>query len=255
VDLLRFAEAGSTVLAVNGDFRRPALHKQFGVADVPGAILDAGIRGVQIVTSVDVSASATPAQIVTAQRQLIQTTRRHYDIVILDTAPLLSTNDTVDIAPLADLVLVVAQYGLTKSHHVRRTAEVLQRLRAPVGGVVFVATPPRGDDAGYSYYYGPTAPGAGVAPIETRAEPVGGAAATPLNGAAVPGAVPGAVLYRPPRAGTGTSPGTNGHAVTRNGVAGNGSGRAPDAEGGPTPDPDEAELVSWRPPLQWKPGA
>src|SRR5262249_34179632 len=35
-----FAEAGSSVLAVNGDFRRPALHRLFGVRDVPGAILE-----------------------------------------------------------------------------------------------------------------------------------------------------------------------------------------------------------------------
>ena len=40
-----FAEAGSSVLAINGDFRRPALHRQFGVPDVPGAILDTGIPG------------------------------------------------------------------------------------------------------------------------------------------------------------------------------------------------------------------
>jgi Mrp family chromosome partitioning ATPase len=166
-----FAEAGSTVLAVNGDFRRPALHHQFGIADVPGAIVDCGIAGVQVVTSMAVGQSAAPAQVVEAQRRLIQTTRRHYDIVLLDTAPLLSTNDAIDIAPLADLVLVVAQYGVTKQHHARRTAEVLQRLRAPVGGLVFVATPTSGDDAGYAYYYGsqsavgePTARAAEVAP-------------------------------------------------------------------------------------------
>jgi Mrp family chromosome partitioning ATPase/capsular polysaccharide biosynthesis protein len=168
-----FAEAGSTVLAVNGDFRRPALHQQFGIADVPGAIADCGIAGVQVVTSMAVGESATPAQVVEAQRQLIHTTRRHYDIVLLDTAPLLSTNDASDIAPLADLVLVVTQYGVTKQHHARRTAEVLQRLRAPVGGLVFVATPTSGEDAGYAYYYG--APGSVAEPTLSAAAVVSGA--------------------------------------------------------------------------------
>ena len=88
---------------------------------------------------------------------MIALTRRHYDILLFDTAPLLSTNDAVDVAPLTDLVLVVARYGMTKKHHARRTAELLARLRAPVGGVVFVASPTGGDDAGYSYYYGASA--------------------------------------------------------------------------------------------------
>lgn len=148
-----FAEAGSNVLAVNGDFRRPALHLHFGVDDVPGNVIESGVPGVHVVTSMAVDASATPAQVVEAQRQLIHSTRRHYDVVILDTAPLLSTNDAVDIAPLADLVLVVARYGITKQHHARRTREVLERLRAPVGGLVFVAAPSSSDDARY-YYYG-----------------------------------------------------------------------------------------------------
>jgi Mrp family chromosome partitioning ATPase/capsular polysaccharide biosynthesis protein len=147
-----FAETGTSVLAVNGDFRRPTLHKQFGVNDMPGAILESGISGVHVVTSVAVSPQATPAQVVEAQRRLIQATRLHYDVILLDTAPLLSTNDAIDIAPLADLMVVVARYGITKAHHARRTAELLARMRAPVGGAVFLATP-NGNDGGSDYYY------------------------------------------------------------------------------------------------------
>jgi Mrp family chromosome partitioning ATPase len=152
-----FAEAGSSVLAVNGDFRRPALHRLFGVRDAPGAILETGIPGVHVVTSVAVSPSVTPAQVVEAQRRVVQATREHYDVVLLDTAPLLSTNDAIDIAPVADLVVVVAHYGMTKTHHARRTAELLARTRAPVVGAVLVATPGN-DDAGYAYYYSSAQP-------------------------------------------------------------------------------------------------
>src|SRR5439155_11316795 len=130
-----------------------ALHRMFGVRDVPGAILESGIPGVHIVTSVAVSAAATPAQVVEAQRRVVQATREHYDVVLLDTAPLLSANDAIDIAPLADLVVVVAHYGMTKTNHARRTSELLARMRAPVGGAVLVATP-ASDDGGYAYYYG-----------------------------------------------------------------------------------------------------
>jgi len=188
-----FAEAGSSVLAVNGDFRRPALHRMFGVRDVPGAIVESGIPGVHIVTSVAVNPSATPAQVVDAQRRVVQATRERYDVVLVDTAPLLSTNDAIDIAPVADLVVVVAHYGLTKTHHARRTAELLTRMRAPVVGAVLVATP--GNDAGYAYYYGeaprPSSEPAVVdlpTPAATNAatEPPGDSAATVTNGNGAP---------------------------------------------------------------------
>jgi Mrp family chromosome partitioning ATPase len=186
-----FAEAGSSVLAVNGDFRRPALHRMFGVRDVPGAIVESGIPGVHIVTSVAVNPSATPAQVVDAQRRVIQATRERYDVVLVDTAPLLSTNDAIDIAPVADLVVVVAHYGMTKTHHARRTAELLTRMRAPVVGAVLVATP--GNDAGYAYYYGsgeaprvPSEPAVvdhpAPAPTNAATEPPGDSAATVTNG-------------------------------------------------------------------------
>jgi Mrp family chromosome partitioning ATPase/capsular polysaccharide biosynthesis protein len=239
-----FAEAGSSVLAVNGDFRRPALHRQFGVNDTPGAILESGIPGVHIVTSVAVSPQATPAQVVEGQRRVIQATRRHYDVIILDTAPLLSTNDAIDIAPLADLVVVVARYGITKNHHARRTAELLGRMRAPVGGAVFVATPD-GDDGGYSYYYGGDAPQVEL----PRSEPDPDATEAPVV-ANLP-AVPALTVNGN---GTGTGNGNrngNGHgAGVEHGdgqrhavVNGNGTGNGH----GPSPEPPvEAPSVSWK---------
>jgi Mrp family chromosome partitioning ATPase/capsular polysaccharide biosynthesis protein len=203
-----FAEAGSSVLAVNADFRRPALHRQFGVQDTPGAILESGIPGVHVVTSMAVSQAATPAQVVEAQRRMVQATRRHYDVILVDTAPLLSTNDAIDLAPLADLVVVVARYGETKSHHARRTAELLARMRAPVGGVVFVATP-RTDDGGYGYYYSSNVPLTAVADPAT-------AASTP---APSPTSAEPAVADE--------TPAPNGNGVTNGKGAVNGNGHAP----------------------------
>jgi hypothetical protein len=126
---------------------------------------------------------------VEAQRRLVHATRRHYDVILVDTAPLLSTNDAIDLAPLADLVVVVARYGETKTHHARRTSELLARMRATVGGVVFVATP-RTDDGGYGYYYSSNVPLTAVAepgtptptptpvPTPTTAEPIASDATT-----------------------------------------------------------------------------
>ncbi|HLM17965.1 MAG TPA: hypothetical protein VK549_09100, partial [Acidimicrobiia bacterium] len=232
-----FAETGTSVLAVNGDFRRPALHTQFGVNDMPGAILESGISGVHVVTSVAVSPQATPAQVVDAQRRLIQATRPHYDIILLDTAPLLSTNDAIDIAPLADLVLVVARHGITKTHHARRTAELLARLRAPVGGAVFVATP-NANDGGYGYYYY-----SGGAPEPEVPRPAPGTDTADAPVVADPAATGSGPL-------TATGDGdlaatTNGHVTTSggadNGVGAHGNGTSTSVDGAPP-------ALSWQSP-------
>jgi Mrp family chromosome partitioning ATPase/capsular polysaccharide biosynthesis protein len=222
-----FAEAGSSVLAVNGDFRRPALHRLFGVPDTPGAILESGIPGVHVVTSVAVSPTATPAHVVEAQRRVVQATRGHYDVILIDTAPLLSTNDAIEIAPLADIVVVVAQYGLTKSHHARRTAELLARLRAPVGGAVLVATP--GGDAGeYAYYYTSANPRAGAQPPSGESAPM----ARSMVDLTPPAA--------PSSPANGNGSGSNGNGVTRT--------------NGHPPTPVDVPALSWQAPME-PPGA
>jgi Mrp family chromosome partitioning ATPase/capsular polysaccharide biosynthesis protein len=152
-----FAEAGATVLVVNCDFRRPELHRYFGVEDTPGRVLDTAVPGLKVAMGADAGPHARPAQVIDAQRQLISAARRNFDIVLLDTAPLLATNDATDVAAAADLVVVVAQYVVSKQHSARRAAELLERLRAPIGGVVFVAAPAVSEDT-YYYYYSRSAP-------------------------------------------------------------------------------------------------
>src|SRR5207244_4441900 len=116
-----FAEAGATVLVVNCDFRRPELHRYFGVEDVPGRVLDTEVPGLKIAMGADAGPHARPAQVIEAQRQLISVARRNFDIVLLDTAPLLATNETIAVEttvvlsePTSDVVPNGAPNGAPK---------------------------------------------------------------------------------------------------------------------------------------------
>ncbi|MFI5054405.1 MAG: division plane positioning ATPase MipZ, partial [Acidimicrobiia bacterium] len=108
-----FAEAGSSVLVVNCDFRRPAIHHYFGIDDEPRRVHETSIPGVKVVTNVLSDPAANPSQVVAAQRQVISTARGRFDVILLDTAPLLTANDAVDLVGSADLVLLVARSGET----------------------------------------------------------------------------------------------------------------------------------------------
>jgi len=148
-----FAESGSSVLVVNCDFRRPAIHKYFDVDDEPRRVHETSVSGVKIVTNVLSDPAANPSQVVAAQRQVIAAARGRFDVILLDTAPLLTANDAVELVGSADLVVLVARSEETTFDSASRAAELLNRLDAPLGGVVLSAV--KGTSNDYYYYYRP----------------------------------------------------------------------------------------------------
>ena len=146
-----FAETDASVLVVNCDFRRPTIHRRFGVEDEPRRVQDTRVPGVKIVTNVLPDPHANPSQVVAAQRQVIAAARGRFDVIILDTAPLLTANDAVDVVGSTDLVVLVAQAGLSTSDNAERVVDVLTRVNAPLGGVVLLATADSSNE--YYYYY------------------------------------------------------------------------------------------------------
>lgn len=146
-----FAEAGSSVLLLNCDFRRPAAHEMFRVDDEPRRVQDTAVPGVKIVTNVLLDPAANPSQVVAAQRQVINAARGRFDVVMLDTAPLLTANDAVEVVGTADLVLLVARPEVSTIDSAERAIDLLHRLDAPLTGVVLVAAGDVSND--YYYYY------------------------------------------------------------------------------------------------------
>lgn len=146
-----FAETGQRVLVINCDFRRPTLHRFFGIANEPRRVLDTGIEGLLVVSDVAGTDNQNPAFVVEQQRRIVQTSQERFDVVILDTAPLLSTNDAIELVDLADLVLLVGRVSESTSDNALRARELLSRIDAPVAGVIMVGSDAATND--YYYYY------------------------------------------------------------------------------------------------------
>jgi len=144
-----FAEAGSSVLVINCDFRRPTLHRFFRLPDEPRRVHDTMVPGVKVVTNVLSDPSPNPAQVVAAQRHVVAAAHGRFDVILLDTAPLLSANDAVELVGSADLVVLTAKIEVTTSDDATRAVDLLGRLGAPLGGVVLAGT----SDAPSDYYY------------------------------------------------------------------------------------------------------
>ncbi|MGZ4681301.1 MAG: tyrosine-protein kinase family protein [Acidimicrobiales bacterium] len=160
------AEGGLSVLVINCDFRRPRIQKYLlekdgtrDEADQLGLIADTGqvravatmIPRVRLVTGIgEGDLDANPIEIVAVQKRLIAFARMHYDIVLLDTAPFLTTNDASDLLVDSDSVIMVARCGKTRKEAARRAAELLFRLEAPLLGTVLTDS---ADAPSAEYYY------------------------------------------------------------------------------------------------------
>jgi Mrp family chromosome partitioning ATPase len=77
---------------------------------------------------------------------------KDYDLVIIDSPPLLGFAECLQIANAADGVLVVSLAGETKRKAVAAVISVLQKLRANVVGVVLNRVSQNTSSNGYSYY-------------------------------------------------------------------------------------------------------
>ena len=77
---------------------------------------------------------------------------KEYDLVILDSPPLLGFAECLQIATAADGVLIVSLAGETKRKAVASVISVLQRLRANIIGLVLNQVSKNTSSEGYSYY-------------------------------------------------------------------------------------------------------
>lgn len=163
-----FAEAGRSVLVLGCDFRRPEVHKFFGLDNRPG-IADVLVDGhrdlATIVRPTDLpGVSVAPSgstlrsfgDVANAGRELVGLARGLADVVLIDTPPILATNDATELIPAADAVVIVARVGKTSLDGAKRSHRLLERLSAPAAGVVLVGGAV--GEQSYSKYYHSVAP-------------------------------------------------------------------------------------------------
>jgi len=86
---------------------------------------------------------ASRGQVVTQGPAIITAARQVADTVLIDAPSLLRAHDAIALLPAVDVVLLVAQYSVTRSDEAREAGDMLRRFRAPVLGVAFTNVPGR----------------------------------------------------------------------------------------------------------------
>jgi succinoglycan biosynthesis transport protein ExoP len=182
-----FAHDGLQVLLVDCDVRRPRLHGLFRVPRSPGlldllappnsgggstvgslsfnigesdgddplahALRPTPIRGLTLLSCGALPTSASNLLSGIRMRSLLKELNHRFDLVILDTPPVLATADAGILGSLADGVLLVVRAGQTDRSAAQRAYQQLAQGGARVVGAVL--NDPKGEVSQYGDYYYP----------------------------------------------------------------------------------------------------
>ena len=159
------ADRGKKTLLVDGDLRRPSLHSKFGLNPREGLsnVLTGELSWQDVVVPVEgrpnlsflaAGLGSHRAADLMGPRlaTLLDEFAKEYDLVILDSPPLLGFAECLQMATAADGVLIISRAGETKRKAVAELVSVLNRLRANIVGVVLNQVSQNTSSDGYSYY-------------------------------------------------------------------------------------------------------
>lgn len=164
---LTLAEQGKRVVIVDADLRRPQVHKIVKVSQSPGLVelLDGSAAGDEIVKGTPIHdrlfavtsgfIPKEPPEVVGSERftDFLKALRSRFDVVVLDTPPLLAVSDAMMIATLADGTLIVARAEQTNRKALHHAVEQLRRVDANLLGLVLNGVEVGSPDGYYGYYY------------------------------------------------------------------------------------------------------
>jgi succinoglycan biosynthesis transport protein ExoP len=143
------ARSQKRVLLIDFDLRHPSVHRELGW-QVSGGLVEymAGERSLQEVIHNDLETglhflpvkaqTTTPTDLLESERmrQLLEVCRENYDLIVLDSAPVASVNDTRVAATLADRVVFVVHWGKTIESAARDSLQSLRDAGIEPAGVV-----------------------------------------------------------------------------------------------------------------------
>ncbi len=162
---ISLAQLGASVLVIDADLRRPAVHKTFKLPHTRGLssylsgsnsqiedfIIKLAIPNLSVLTSGPVPPN--PAELVSSDRMkdLLSYLCGKYDHIIVDSPPLISVTDPVILSTMVDGSILVVQSGRSTRDLVRRARQELNSVGAKVFGVVLNNVDVKRE--GYDEYY------------------------------------------------------------------------------------------------------
>lgn len=160
------ANAGKKVLLIDTDLRKGRIHKAFGLSNKAGLSeylaqqditqptihhgvienLDVICRGKNVTHS---------SELLMGERfkHLLDTVKGQYDIVVIDTAPILAITDSAIIGKYVGTSLLIAYYGVNTVKDIELSLKRFKQNDIEITGVILNGIDAKSDDYNYVYEY------------------------------------------------------------------------------------------------------
>lgn len=162
---LAFADTGKRVIVIDGDFRKPKLHKTFGIeggvgltnhligqAALEDVIQTWGTTGLSVLPAGKVPPNPSELLGSEAMLALLHRLEGSFDVVLIDTAPLLPVTDAAILSRITGGVVMVVSVGKTTKPQLRAAIGHLAAVDGKLLGFVMNRIPTKGAQA-YQYKY------------------------------------------------------------------------------------------------------
>jgi non-specific protein-tyrosine kinase len=166
------AQGERKVALIDADLRRPQIHRRFGLNNHMGMSdlflvmrplenLPRGIiqfsESMRLAVITSGKTPPNPAELMSSRKMahFLDMLNAEFDMILIDTPPVLSVTDAAVLAPSVDGVILVAKPGVTRLRDFQQALEQLQTVDARILGVVLNEVNPRSRKYGYYYnrYY------------------------------------------------------------------------------------------------------
>ncbi|WP_159083052.1 MULTISPECIES: CpsD/CapB family tyrosine-protein kinase [unclassified Lysinibacillus] len=144
-----FAQEGKRVLIIDADMRKPTLHQTFktfnkvGLSNVIAkkaafyeAIQETFIVGLYVITSGPIPPNPSELLSSKAMDALLLDVKKDFDIIIIDSPPLLSVSDSQILANKCDGTILVVNAGVVEKSAVQKATAILSTSQSKILGVV-----------------------------------------------------------------------------------------------------------------------
>ena len=161
------ARLGKSVLLVDGDLRRPAIHRAYGVDNERGlstlltsldplesAVVTSREPNLHLLPSGPLPPSPTELTSSNRFRALIDAMADKYDVVVIDSPPILGLADAPAMAALVDGVIVVVESDRSRRGGLKAALRRLRAMRPNLLGAVLTKFDTTRAANRYSDYYG-----------------------------------------------------------------------------------------------------
>jgi capsular exopolysaccharide synthesis family protein len=160
------AQSDVRVLVIDADLRHPNVAPIFGLegavgltdvligkVELPDAVQNWGLRNLDILPAGRIPPNPSELLGSEAMMKLLQLVEKEYDVVLVDTPPLLPVTDAAVLSKHVRGALLVVASGRTHKAQLQSAIDALNNVDARIAGIVLTMMPTKGAEAyGYARY-------------------------------------------------------------------------------------------------------